>query len=396
VRSRSAVLAAAVAVAAIGAGGASALAAPAHLAPGPAIATANPGATARSLSLSVSATGVPQAAAIGQSDSLWYYTKVKGKWKRKELAGAGSAFSAPSLVSGPGSDVAVAVEGPGHTLMVYVKTAGIWARLTAAGRNTTYAAPSLAVTSSHIAVAVEGKNHSLWLRWLGGSKWRAKEILGSGRVYSAPSLVVRSAIQASVSGGTGQADIAYEGPGNSLFYDYSTTSYYHWVNQVIGTAIAYSAPSLAVLDGSDATQGEAFIAVEGAQHSIWAYNNGAGTTFTAQELLSNGWVYAAPAVVQNNRDPNHAIEIAYRGSSTSLGVLLDLGGTSWQNDPLGHDGTVDSAPALYAAPNTGALSLIYQGKGNTLWYDRGPVPATDIAPTFSNGKIGGLHSAYGG
>jgi hypothetical protein len=397
VRPSSVVFAAAAAAATITLGTASALAAPASASAGRSLtALSNPGATSPSLSLAASATGVPEAAVIGKDNSLWYYTKVKGKWKHTEVAGSGTAFSGPSLVSGPGTDAAVAVEGPGHSLGIYIKTGKHWRHENVAGANTTYSAPSLQVGTSGAGIAVEGKNHSLWFRWVTGTAtWHAKEILGRGWTYSAPSLVIRSTSQASGSGGAGQADIAYEGPGNALLYVHSVANYRHWVNDSLGTKLAYSAPSLVILDGADATQGEAFIAVEGLHHTLWTYT-ATSSLFTGQELLSSNWIYSAPAAVQNNLDTQHAIEVAYRGPSRSVGVLLFLGGTSWQNDELGHDGGVDSAPALVAQANNGQLDLIYQGPAQTLWYYHAPVPLTPVAPTFTGGKIGGAGSTYGG
>jgi len=400
VRVSSVVLAAAVGVATVSAATAPVLAAKVPTAqrlPAAASAT-NPGATAASLGLAASSTGVPEAAVLGKRNSLDYLTKVRGKWKRTQVAGPNSAFSAPVVVSGPGTDAAIAVEGASHSLAVYVKINGHWRHLKVAGRNTTYAAPSLVATPSGAgAIATEGKNHSLWFRWqTNGSRWDVKEILGSGRDYSAPSLVIRDSSQAGGLGGAGQADIAYQGPDNALAYAYSTSSYRAWVNDVIGAKRAYSAPSLVVLDGTDATQGEAFVAVEGAKHSLWNYYATTSTLFTGQEVLGNRYAYSAPSAVQNNLDPNHAIEIAYRGASDSLGILLSPDGTHWQNDPLGRAGGVESAPALVAQPNNGQLDLIYQGGSNTLWYLGAPVPSTDIAPAFSASKIGGKGSAYGG
>ena len=395
-RVRSIAAAAAVGVVTVGAATAPVLAARVPAAPAAATAT-NSGATTASLGLSASASGVPEAAVIGSRNSVDYFTKVGGKWKRTQVARRNSAFSAPGVVSGPGTDAAIAVEGANHTLVLYVKESGHWIREQVAGRNSTYAAPSLAVTPTGAGIATEGKNHSLWFRWLTTTgRWDVKEVLGNGRDYSAPSLVIRGSDQAGGLGATGQADIAYRGPSNALAYAYSTSSYRSWVNDVIGAKDAYSAPSLVVLDGTDATQGEAFIAVEGAKNSLWTYYTTSSTVFTAREVLGNRYAYSAPSAVQNNSDANHAIEIAYRGASDSLGMLLSPDGTHWQNDPLGHVGGVDSAPALVAQPNNGQLDLIYQGGSNTLWYLSAPVPSSDIAPNFSASRIGGKGSTYGG
>ena len=112
-RPSSAVLAAVIATASIGAGTASAVAATSRLPAGRVLpAAANPGAASPSLSLAVSSGGDPEVAAVGSRGSLWYYTEVKGKWRATKLAGKDTAYSGPSLISGPGSNAAVAVEGP--------------------------------------------------------------------------------------------------------------------------------------------------------------------------------------------------------------------------------------------------------------------------------------------
>ena len=67
----------------------------------PGVALGNPGAVSPSLALSVAGAGDPEIAAIGSRDSLQYYTKVNGKWTRKQVAGSNSAFAGASLISGP-------------------------------------------------------------------------------------------------------------------------------------------------------------------------------------------------------------------------------------------------------------------------------------------------------
>ena len=385
-----AVLASVAAMATLAAGGASALAAPAGRA---APSLANPGAASPSLSIKVSGGGDPEVAAVGAHGSLQYYTQVKGKGTRKQLAGKNMAFSGPTLVNGPASDAAVAVEGPRHSLLVYVKNSAKWTKLKAADANSAYSAPSFVVGASGAVIAVLGKNHSLWYYWLDpiACRWRKHEILGKGRAYSAPSLFVRP---------SGQADIAVEGADHTLSY-LSATNPLHWTNDVIGPiGSAYSAPSMVVFKGAF-NAGTAFITVEGPHHELIAFDNGRG--WASRLLESSGWCYSAPSLEQNVADLTRPVEIAFQGSSHSVTLLFYNAGTTtpgWQNDViLNASGAVGSAPALFdrSAKPAGEADLVFQGTGGTLWYYSGPKPVTKgLAPSFTGLKIGGAGSTFGG
>ncbi|MGO8956219.1 MAG: hypothetical protein ACLQFR_02410 [Streptosporangiaceae bacterium] len=385
-----AVLAAAAAAATLAAGGTSALAAPAGRA---APALSNPGATSPSLAMKVSAGGDPEVAAIGSQGSLQYYTQVKGKWTRKQLAGKNSAFSGPALVSGPGGDAAVAVEGPNHSLLVYVKTSGKWKTLKAAGKNSAYSAPSFVVGASGVVIAVLGKNHSLWYYWYDpiAGKWHNHEILGANRAYSAPSLFVRS---------SGQADIAVEGADHTVSY-LSATNPLHWTNDVVGpVGSAYSAPSLVVFSGKF-DPGAAFIVVEGPRHELVDFAKTRG--WSSHELEGPSWCYSAPSLAQNISDLTRPVEIAFQGSSHSITLLLfNAGATTpgWQNDVIVQaTGSVNSAPALVdrRAYVAGEADLVFQGSAGTLWYYDAPEPSTaGLAPSFTGLKIGAAGTTFGG
>ena len=62
--------------------------------------------------------------AMGEDNSLDFYSATNsatdgtGVWTPETIAGAGSAFSAPSMILA-GSDVDVAVEGPDESLVYY-------------------------------------------------------------------------------------------------------------------------------------------------------------------------------------------------------------------------------------------------------------------------------------
>jgi hypothetical protein len=363
----------------------------------------NPGATSPSLSLSSSAAGVPEAAVIGKKGSLWYYAKVKGKWRATKLGGSDTAYSGPSLASESGTNAAVAVEGKSHSLLLFVTSKGRWHRLTVATRNAAYSVPSLAVGKNGPGIAVLGKGNSLWYYSMSKGRFHAKEIFSQGYAYSAPSLVIRSAAQATGADPAGEADIAVEASSHALYYVHSPRKGTNWQNAVVaGPGSVYAAPSLVVF-ASPLDRGEAYIAVEGPQNSLVTYNDGRGWTGAGITLLAGdgGWVYAAPTLVQNVKDPARPVAIAYRGSSNSIGFIFYNDGTSspgWQNDPLGDVFHVDSPIALAAqlAGPAGQVDLLFQGTGNTLWYYQGRRPSTPVAPTFTSQRIGGPGSAYGG
>jgi hypothetical protein len=385
-----AALAATTALAVLAAGAGSALAAPAGVPVGvralfAAPALGNPGAASPSLSLSVAAAGDPEIATIGGHNSLQYYTKVKGKWTRKQLAGANSAFAGASLISGPVSDAAIAVQGPGHSLVLYIKTSGHWRKENVAGPDTTYSAPSLALGKSAIAIAILGKSHSLWYYWFDTS-WHKHAILGGERAFSAPSLVLRA---------SGAADIAVEGANHTLSY-LSAANPLHWANDVIGAVgTTYSAPSLAF------GAGEPVIAVEGPHHQLLAFSKGG--RWKSSKLEPSGRCYSAPSLRENVSDATRPVEIAFQGASHSVTLLFFDAGiptAGWVNDVITQaTGSVDSAPALFdrGANPAGEADLVFQGKGDTLWYYHAPKPSiAGLAPSFTGLRIGGPGSTFGG
>jgi hypothetical protein len=379
------------ATAALAAAPAAALAGPAAGAP----ATASP-----SLSLAVNASGSPAAAVVGSGRSLWYYTQVKGKWQATRLAGRDTAYSGPSVASGPGVSAAVAVEGKGHSLLLFVASGRKWVKQTVAGKNSAYSAPSVAVGPYGIGIAVDGPHNSLWYYARLKHGFRVKEIFGSGYVYSAPSLVIRNSDQAYPGDPAGEADIAVEASSHALYYVHSPLHGSDWQNAVVaGPGTTYAAPSLAVLSKTD--RGFAYIAVQGPDNSLAVFQDarGWGILGSGKVLLSSGWVYSAPSLVANAGDSVRPIAIAYQGASNSLGVIflnLGLATPGWQNDPLsGSVSNVDSAPALAAGP-AGQLDLLVQGASNSLWFYAGPPPSTPIAPTFTSTRIGKPGTAYGG
>jgi hypothetical protein len=411
VRPRSAALAVAVAAAAIGAGPVTgALASPSASAGGRVTpAVTNPGDAEPSLSLATGTNGAPKAAADGAKGSLWYYTVAKGHWHATRLGGSGTAYSGPSVVSGPGGNAAVAVEGKNHSLLLFVTKGSKWVKLTVAGKNTAYSVPSLALGPSNaIGIAVEGKSNSLWYYWLAGGKFHSHEVLSAAYIYSSPSLVIRDAAQGVPGDPAGSPDIAVEAGGHALYYLNSVHGKWHNTLVPGSNGMVYSAPALDLLARPWFDGGEAFVAVEGPHNSFAGFSSGRGWGPFGTQPLGSGWVYGAVSIIQNLQDSDLPIAVAYHGPSDLLGILFLNEGSAtpgWQNDvitskpdaPSTLENTF-SAPAMavQTAGPAAQVDVIFQGAHNTLWFYKGPKPASGIVPTFAGQRIGAPGSTFGG
>jgi hypothetical protein len=365
--------------------------------------TANNGATAPSLSLAIGQKGDPEIAAIGKHATLLYYTIVRGKWRRTQVAGPGTAQSGPSLVGLPGGKAAIAVEGPNNSLLLFTLRNGHWTRQMLAGATSTYSAPSLADGPLGLALAVEGSDNTLWFYYVEKGQWRNQEALGDQSAYSAPSLVMRGIHRAVFGDPASEADIAVEGSDHDLIYASAITGLTTWnaTAEDGGAALAYSAPSLLVTDGADVIQGLAFIAVEGPHHRIVIESVERGTGFTYNSATTNNTVYSAPSITQNLADGRRPIVIAYQGRASKVFDLVVFY-SSTGSAPMKYDqvGSVhaDSAPAAAAgAPKASTDDVIVEGAGNTLWYFDGAKPGSKSAvPKFLGTEIGGGGSTFGG
>jgi hypothetical protein len=361
-------------------------------------AVANNGARAPSLTLSVSTSGDPEVAAIGKGATLQYYTQVKGKWRRTQLAGKGTAQSGPSLVSESGSNAAVAVEGPGNSLLLFSTRHGHWVRQTIAGPNSAYSVPSLAQSPAGLAIAVEGQNNTLWFYWFASGKWHSKLVLPTLSAYSAPSLAIRTKHQADVQDPAGEADIAVEGADNGLMYAYSTSSYNMWaVLNVAPSAADYSTPSLVVVaTEAHQTQGVADVAVEGPQHKVIGYA-GFGGGFNSSTLSPMDTIYSAPSFVQNTADSENPAAIVFQGAKSRIYDEYPHLSLEFLIVPVGSV-HADSAPAVFAraAHPAGEVDVIYEGPANTLWYFHAANPKSGQLKKFTGQEIGGAGSTFGG
>jgi hypothetical protein len=169
----------------------------------------------------------------------------------------------------------------------------------AAVRNPGDVTPSLSLSvgpSGQAEAATMGWDHSLRFYWSAtGKTWHRTLVAGAGTTFSGPSLVA-------VSGGG--AFIAAEGARHTLQFYRLTAGRWHRT-QIGGDGSAYGAPSLAQGQGRcSGAQGHRHcsgprlpaVAVQGADHRLWYYwLTTAG--WHRHEVLAGGQDYSAPSLV---------------------------------------------------------------------------------------------------
>lgn len=356
----------------------------------------NPGAVSPSLSLSVSPAGEPEVASVGPAGSLWFRFMTGGVWHKTRVGGPGSAFSGPSLFAGPLGTAGIAVEGAAHTLQFYGLAAGHWHHFIVARGGSTYSAPSLAVAGRKAAIAVEGPHHSL-MYYSGTPGHLHRRILNSTATFSAPSMLIRAADQATHSNPAGEADIAAEGPGHTVFY-YRILPNGHDRITVIAPGMAFSAPSLVVVTSAFPTNvGDPYLMVQGPHHSMVAFTNAHG--WETISVAGRGRAFSAPSLTLGDTTRNAGVAFQGAGNSVSF-YYFSTSSNHWVNDVISSaTGTVDSAPALFfrTANPAGENDLVFQGSGNTLWYFSAPGPGSpNLAPSFTRSEIAGHGTTFGG
>jgi hypothetical protein len=364
-----------------------------------AAAATNSGARAPSLSLAIGPKGRPEVAAIGKGAALEYYTIVGGKWRRTQVAGAGTAQSGPSLVSLAGGNAAIAVAGPKDDLLLFTLHNGRWSRKVIDGPGSALSAPSMAIGPDGLAIAVVGPGNTLYFYWVLHGVWEVVQAIGTP-VYSAPSLVIRDKQQATTGDPVGEADIVVEGASHDLTYTFAEAGYETWTTENVLTNTAYSTPSqiVTVRDGTDLVPGEPVWATEGPQHRIELayFANGHAELYTSK----GNTIYSAPSLAENLADGRRAVDLLYQAAASKVFDLVLFFKTKEPGQLFTKVGSVhaDSAPAAAAgSPKASTVDAIVEGAGNTLWYFQGPEPkSTSGLPRFTGVEIGGGGSTFGG
>ena len=232
----------------------------------------------------------------GPGHSLDLYSATNGVpgWHLKRIAGAGSAFSAPSITTNAIGTI-IAVQGPSHSLRFYWAANGSpgWHREQVAGAGTTFSAPSMTTSSNDVFIAAAGPSHSLSFYWAvdGVPGWNPEQVAGAGTTFSAPSMTTASSLVV----------IAAAGPSHSLQFYWQVLGAATWnPEQVAGAGTTYSAPSMT------ATSSDLFIAAGGASGSLRFYWQVLGAaTWNPEQVAGTGTTYSAPSMTTNSAGCHH-------------------------------------------------------------------------------------------
>ena len=295
--------------------------------------------------------GEVDVVAMGPNNSLMYYwnsyapnsSSFASSWHSTQIAGPLTTYSAPSLFVRPTGEADIAAQGPDNTLVYYYAMPGAnWASIQVAanlGPLVTYSAPSLFVRASgEVDIAAQGASNSLMYFWnmlpssslSFASSWNSVPVAGSLTTYSAPSLFVRS---------SGEADIAAQGPSNSLMYYYAMPGTQWTTLPSVGAA--YSAPSLVVRSDNDYVG----IAVQGASNSLMYFWNTVtpssslhppfASSWTSTPVASSVSTYSAPSLVIRapTGDPPNEANILVVGPNNSLWYYFSSSYGSWNPVP---------------------------------------------------------------
>jgi len=215
--------------------------------------------------------------------------------------------------------------------------------------------PAIAVRSSGEAdVAIQGPNNSLiYYHAAVGQPWSASTVAENGTTFSSPSIFVRS---------TGEADIVAQGPDNSLLY-YQATPNNPWsVSTIANSGTTFSAPAIAVR-----STGEADVVAQGPRRSLLYYYATPGNPWIASTIAGFGTTFSAPAIAVRSANPAGEADVVAQGPGDSLIYYHAAPGKAWYPVTVAGSGTTFSAPAI-AVSSAGEAELVALGAGNSLLF----------------------------
>jgi GH25 family lysozyme M1 (1,4-beta-N-acetylmuramidase) len=312
------------------------------------------------------ATGHLDVAALGPSNSLYFFWQISGTWNGPvQLGQLGAAQSAPSIVVDPNGHADVAVQGPANSIYFYWQTNSGWnGPLQAASPGSAYSSPSLGVdTNGKLFLAAKGAGNSLNYWSAVGGNWSGPtQVAGSGTTNFAPSVVIPStttfligavtdnhqavvysntngswnpprysAPSLAYSTGTGSA-LDWMGPGNSLVVNTAQTNSDYVITPAGATC---SSPALVGTTGAD------YAAVmAGPSNSLnysWTSSRAVGGPV---QIGGANTTYSAPSIL---REPGNNLDVAVEGPNNTLYVYWESGGTWHGPFAVGPSGTTYSS-----------------------------------------------------
>ena len=241
--------------------------------------------------------------------------------------------------------------------------------------------------SGHPTVAVQGPGNSLWLYWeTTTGQWVGPlGVGGPGSTMSAPAMAV---------GPSGLPTVAVQGPGNSLWL-YWETPQATWVGPLgVGSpGSTVSAPAIA----SSPADGLPTVAVRAPGNALWLYWETPQATWVGP--LGVGTATSAPAITKG---PTGLPTVAAQAPGNSLWLYWETPQATWVG-PLGvgGPGSTASSPAIVASPADGLPTVAAQTPGGSLWLywetqsatwvgplGVGPPGSTVSAPAITSGPTG--------
>ena len=257
---------------------------------------AGPGTTFSAPSLFVRPSGEADVVAQGPNNALEYYYAFPGTgWSHTEIAEAGTTFSGPSVSVAPNGLAFVVAVGPNNTLMWYTAAPGsawgLFPPTELPPEASSIASVSLFVRpTEEVDIVAQRTDDSLWYfcgysaqcaaNALPGVQLSESQLGSPGTAFSAPSIYVRS---------TGEVDVVAEGANNSLTYFDWTPFVSNGVStQIAGAGTTFSAPTIFVQENSSLGAIAAYVAVQGANHTVEMYSAVPGGPWSGEELLEGG------------------------------------------------------------------------------------------------------------
>ena len=314
-------------------------------------------------------------AARGPNNSLRFYWEVGGTWYGPlGLGGAGTTFSAPTIVAEDSGNFDIAVEGPNHTIYFYWDASGTWYGPIQVGpAGAAFSSPSMTIDADgHLNLAVQGPSNGLFAYWNTNATWYGPlGIGGANTAFSAPSVTYANT-------SVGTVEVFALGPNNDVrnwSRSHSTgqwTGPHEWSNDGQG----FSVPS-----GYESTA-----LVQGPNHSLVDTDGFA----TLVQVGTAGTAYSSPSFLSGFVASDSRVTV--QGPSHSLYYWFSGNNGQW-NGPvqIGVPGSTFSAPSMEDESTGSNVDLAVQGPGNSLYFYwsvggnwNGPVQIAGAGTTFGS------------
>jgi hypothetical protein len=204
--------------------------------------------------------------------------------------------------------------------------------------------PSLTANDGAANIAVQGPDDSLVFYWAdnGSTAWQTDTVAGAGTTFGSPAMAVN--------GGT--VDIAAEGPDNTLSFYWAYTGTGTWHAETVPAPDVTSAPSITV-DGNTF-----YIAVveDGGQLWVWTAVIGTGT-WKGKQIGLSAFSYF-PAITANGGNVDIVAPNQVNGSLDFYSAAV--GSSSWNSETVAGAGSTLIVPASITV-NEGMITIAAVG-----------------------------------